>query len=123
LSTSPHISVVDDDISVRESLAGLFKAMGFAVEMFASAEEFLSSKANLASDCLILDIGMPGMSGLDLYLFLTKTNVKIPVVFITASDDSQVRAKALEAGAVAFLIKPFNEHALLNAVQTALGAT
>lgn len=121
MSTTPHISVVDDDISVRESLRGFFQALGYAVDSFASAEEFLSSKANLDTDCLILDIGMPGMSGLDLYRFLTQTNVEIPAVFITAREDGKIEAQAMDAGAVAFLIKPFGEEALMNAVQAALG--
>src|SRR5262249_40603390 len=106
---------------VRESLWGFFRSMSFVVDTFASAEEFLRADASRNSDCLILDIGMPGMSGLDLHRHLTMHQVTTPVIFITARDDNELRAKALEGGAVAYLVKPFGDEALLNAVHTALG--
>ena len=118
MSTTPHISVVDDDVSVRESLWGFFRSMGFAVDTFASAEEFLSSDASRVCDCIILDFGMPGMSGLDLQRLLKANQSSIPIVFITASDDGDLRSQVLEGGAVAFLVKPFGDEALLNAVQS-----
>jgi FixJ family two-component response regulator len=114
------VSVVDDDESVRESLPDLLKELGFAAQAFSSAEEFLASDYVASTRCLILDIGMPGMSGLDLLRELTRRGEEIPIVFITARQDETVRRCALELGAVDCLFKPFNEIALLGALRAAL---
>jgi FixJ family two-component response regulator len=114
------VSVVDDDESVRESLPDLLRALGFGSRAFASAEEFLASSYIGQTRCLILDVAMPGMSGLDLQRELARRREAIPIVFITAVGDERVRRKVLEAGAVDCLFKPFGEAALLQAVNTAL---
>src|SRR5215510_12454666 len=93
----PLISVVDDDDSVRESLRGLIRSVGFAVAVFASAEEFLSADDLRTTDCLILDVRMPGMNGLDLQRHLAATDYQIPVIFITAHGDEEARRRALQA--------------------------
>jgi FixJ family two-component response regulator len=120
MANSPLISVVDDDDSVRESLGGLIRSVGFAVKVFASAEEFLNSDHLGNTDCLILDVRMPGMNGLDLQRQLAASYCKIPVIFITAHGDEDVRSRALNGGAVDYLLKPFSEEALLNAIDAAL---
>jgi FixJ family two-component response regulator len=120
MANSPLISVVDDDDSVRESLGGLIRSVGFAVKVFASAEEFLNSDHLRNTDCLILDVRMPGMNGLDLQRQLAASYCKIPVIFITAHGDEEVRSRALNGGAVDYLLKPFSEEALLNAIDAAL---
>jgi FixJ family two-component response regulator len=117
----PLISIVDDDESVRESLEGLLKSVGFRVEPFALAVDFLNSKALHVTDCLILDVRMPGMSGPELQRKLIASEHSIPIIFITAHGDEAVRARVLGDGAVDCLLKPFNEDALLNAVNAALG--
>jgi FixJ family two-component response regulator len=116
----PLISVVDDDDSVRESIRGLLRSVRFVVAVFASAEEFLSSGRVRDTDCLILDVRMPGMSGLELQRCLVASHPKMPVIFITAHGDEELRSRALSDGAVDYLLKPFSEKALLNAVQMAL---
>jgi FixJ family two-component response regulator len=116
----PHISVVDDDESVRESLSGLMRSVGFAVTVFASAEEFLSSVYLRNTDCLILDVRMPGMNGLDLQSHLEVTRHQIPLVFVTAHGHEEARQRALNGGAVGYLLKPFSEEALLKAIDAAL---
>src|SRR5262249_47902587 len=103
----PLVSVVDDDESVRESLPDLLQVFGFAVETFASAEEFLASDRIGETRCLILDIAMPGMSGPDLQRELVRQRREIPIVFITAHADQSVYPRLLERGAVACLFKPF----------------
>jgi FixJ family two-component response regulator len=120
MANSPLISVVDDDDSVRESLGGLIRSVGFAVKVFASAEEFLNSDHLRNTDCLILDVRMPGMNGLELQRQLAASYSKIPVIFITAHGEEEVRARALNGGAVDYLLKPFSEEALLNAIDAAL---
>ena len=115
-----RVSVVDDDPSVRESLPDLLRELGFAVQAFASAEEFLASDCVGQTRCLILDIAMPGMTGLDLQRELTRLRWAIPIVFITAHGDESTRPRVLEAGAVDCLFKPFSETALLDAVTSAL---
>jgi len=119
----PLVSVVDDDESVRESLRGLIRSIGLGVQTFASAEDFSRSEHLEKTDCLILDVRMPGMSGLELQRHLAARKRDIPIIFITAqgSDDGE-RARALGDGAVAYLIKPFSEDALLEAVDAALNA-
>src|SRR5262245_14083083 len=123
MANFPLISVVDDDISVRESLRGLFRSLGFSVMAFASAEEFLRSDHRRTTNCLILDVRMPGMSGLELQRRLLACHSEIPVIFITAhGSDEEVRSQAIKDGAVDYLLKPFSEDALLNAVRVALGS-
>jgi FixJ family two-component response regulator len=114
------ISIVDDDESVRDALWGFLRSVGFSVNVFASAEEFLNSDQLGKADCLILDVRMPGMSGIELQRQLVSDDCKIPVIFITAYEDEGMRTQALFAGAGAFLIKPFSEEALLDAIHAAL---
>jgi FixJ family two-component response regulator len=116
----PLISVVDDDDSVRESLRALLRSVRFVVEVFASAEEFLSSERVRETNCLILDVRMPGMGGLELQRRLMASHPSVPVIFISAHGEEDLRSRALKSGAVDYLLKPFSEEALLNAVQTAL---
>ena len=116
----PLISVVDDDESVRESLPDLLWEFGFAAEAFSSAEEFLASDCIGQTRCLVLDVTMPGMSGPDLQQELTRRREEIPIVFITAHRDENVRPRLLERGAVECLFKPFSETALLEALNAAL---
>jgi FixJ family two-component response regulator len=119
----PIISVVDDDESVRESLESLIRSAGLAAKVFASAEEFLNSDGLHGTDCLILDVRLPGMSGIELHRHLVANHHKLPVIFITAhGSDEKTRSRALSDGAVDYLIKPFAEDALLNAVQVALSS-
>ena len=115
------VSVVDDDASLRESLEALLRSVGFAVEVFASAEAFLKSDRLKSTRCLIVDIRMPGMNGLDLQRELTANRCAIPIIFITAHGDA-ARPHALERGAVDYLLKPFSEEALLNAIHAAVGS-
>ena len=114
------VSVVDDDESVRESLPDLLRQFGFAAEAFSSAEAFLASDVVSETSCLLLDIAMPGMSGPDLQQELTHRRQTIPIVFITASGDKTVRPRLIAQGAVECLFKPFNETALLDALNAAL---
>ena len=114
------VSVVDDDESVRESLPDLLRQLGFAAQAFSSAEAFLASGIIGDTKCLILDIAMPGMSGPDLQQELTRRQLEIPIVFITANGDSTVRPRLLARGAVECLFKPFSETALLDALDAAL---
>ena len=114
------VAIVDDDPSMRKALAGLLKAAGFSARSFTSAEEFLNSALLRLTSCLILDIRMPDMSGLDLHAELTARSVRIPTIFITAHGDGKTREQALSAGAVGYLTKPFDDEALLEYVRTAL---
>jgi len=114
------ICVVDDDESVRESLEGLMRSVGFAVNTFASAEEFLDSDHLRNTDCLILDVRLPGMNGLELQRQLATSHSEIPIIFITSYEDDEVRARALNTGAVDYLLKPFNDEDLLDAIDVAL---
>jgi FixJ family two-component response regulator len=116
------VSVVDDDESVRESLPDLLKELGFAVRAFPSAEEFLASDTVLRTRCLILDIGMPGMSGPELQRELKRRGIQTPIIFITADQDETVRRATVDQGAVECLLKPFTDAALLNALNAALRA-
>jgi FixJ family two-component response regulator len=120
---TPLISVVDDDHSVRESLARLIRSVGFGVEVFGSAEEFLGAGRGREPDCLILDIRMPGMNGLELQRALSASDPALPVIFITAhGSDEEVRARAIGAGAVDYLLKPLKEEEVLKAIDAALGS-
>jgi FixJ family two-component response regulator len=122
MDTRSLISVVDDDESVRESLPDLLREFGFASQVFASAEEFLSSGYVDQTGCLILDIAMPGMTGPELQQELARRRKSIPIVFITAHGDQTVRPYLLRQGAIECLFKPFSEAALLGALHTALGS-
>jgi len=121
MSGRPQVSVVDDSESVRESLPDLLEQAGFAVQAFASAEAFLDSPGPDDTGCLILDVGLPGMSGPDLMQELIRRGKLIPTVFITAQGDKSLRPRLLSQGAVACLFKPFSDTALLDAVESALG--
>jgi FixJ family two-component response regulator len=120
MSAAPLISIVDDDDSLRNSLNNLIRSVGFGVEGFSSAEAFLSSNQLHDTACLILDVRMPGMNGLELQRHLVATNYGIPIIFITSHADDNARSRALEGGAVDFLYKPFREEALLDAIYKAL---
>ena len=117
---SSMVFVVDDDISVRESLELLFQNEGWQAKTFESAQEFLDYRRALIPSCLILDVMMPGMTGLDLQQELTRRGREIPVIFITARKDEALRARAFKQGAVKFLNKPFSDTALLEALNLAL---
>ena len=116
----PLISVVDDDESVRESLPDLLREFGFEAQTFSSAEEFLASESVADTNCLVLDMAMPGMSGPDLQQELKTREQSIPIVFITAARDASVRTRLLAQGAVECLFKPFEPTDLLQALNTAL---
>jgi FixJ family two-component response regulator len=114
------VAIVDDDESVRNAVQGLMKVGGFPAQAFASAEEFLKSGQQRNSGCLIADIRMPGMSGLELQAQLNAERCRMPIIFITAHGDAKMRMRALRAGAVEFLAKPFDDEALLESVRAAL---
>src|SRR5258708_40039882 len=114
------VAIVDDDDSVRGALIGLLKAVGLPAISFDSAEGFLRSGKQHHTACLIADIRMPGMSGLELQAKLNAENCRIPIIFITAHGDAKLRMQALRAGAVEFLAKPFDDEALLGSVRGAL---
>ena len=118
----PLISIVDDDASVRKSLQGLIRSVGYIVKAFASAEEFLNSEHIHITNCLILDVRMPGMSGLELQRELATDGCEIPLIFITAHGNEVARSQALRNGAVDYLFKPFSEESLLDAIQVALSS-
>jgi FixJ family two-component response regulator len=112
--------VVDDDESVREALPDLLREFGFAARAFSSAKEFLSSGCVDETSCLILDVAMPGMSGPELQQELKRRGQQIPIIFITGQADEAIRDRLLRQGAAGFLIKPFSDTALLEAIKTAL---
>ena len=114
------IVVVDDDVSVRESLNNLFRSVGLQVETFASAQEFLSNQRSSVPACLVLDVRLPGLSGLDVQRQLAEASSEIPIVFITAHGDIPMSVRAMKAGAVEFLQKPFRDQDLLDAVRQAI---
>jgi FixJ family two-component response regulator len=114
------VAIVDDDDSLRTALQGMMKEAGLPAVAFASAEEFLESGKQRQTACLITDIRMPGMSGLDLQARLNTERQRIPIIFITAHGDEDLRLRALRAGAVEFLAKPFDDEILLESVRTAL---
>jgi FixJ family two-component response regulator len=116
------VAIVDDDDSMRSALQGLLKAVGLAAQAFASGEEFLKSGQRQHTACLIADIRMPGMSGLELQAQLNADHCRIPIIFITAHGDEKMRMQALRAGAVEFMAKPFNDEALLESVRAALAS-
>jgi FixJ family two-component response regulator len=116
------VSIVDDDESVRESLPDLLKEFGLASETFSCAEEFLAKDGVSRSKCLILDIAMSGMSGPELQQELNRRDVKIPIIFITGHCDELLRSRLIEQGAIACLIKPFSDDAMVDALNSALQA-
>jgi FixJ family two-component response regulator len=116
----PIVMIVDDDDSIRRAVRRLMKSFGFVVETFASAEEFLDSDRLNKTSCLILDVHMPGMNGLELQERLVASNYAIPTIFITAFTDDRARVQALKAGAVGYLAKPFADEELLNCIHAAL---
>ena len=116
------VAIVDDDESVRSALQGLMKEAGFTALAFESAEEFLNSGEQQRTSCLIADIRMPGMSGLELQSQLNTERFRFPIIFITAQGDEKMRMQALRAGAVEFLTKPFDDEVLLDSVRAALNS-
>jgi FixJ family two-component response regulator len=114
------VAILDDDDSMRTALQGLLKSAGMPAQAFASAEEFLKSGQQHKTACLIADIRMPGMSGLELQAHLNAEHCRIPTIFITAHGDTKMRMQALRAGAVEFLSKPFDDEILLESVRAAL---
>jgi FixJ family two-component response regulator len=114
------VAIVDDDDLMRSALQGLLKAVGLPAQAFASAEEFLQSGQQRQTACLIADIRMPGMSGLELQAKLNAEHCRIPTIFITAHGDAKMRMQALRAGAVEFMAKPFDDEVLLESVRVAL---
>src|SRR5438128_4025217 len=121
LEKTKMVAIVDDDDLMRSALQGLLKAVGLPAQAFASAEEFLRSGQQRQTGCLIADIRMPGMSGLELQRRLKAEGCRIPIVFITAHGDAKMRMQALRAGAVEFLAKQLDDEALLGGVRAALG--
>ena len=117
---SRFVAIVDDDDLMRGALEGLLKQAGWPVRAFASAEEFLSSGQQHHTACLIADIRMPGMSGLDLQAKLNAEQIRIPTIFVTAHGDARMRMQAMRGGAVEFLAKPFDDELLLESVRAAL---
>jgi FixJ family two-component response regulator len=115
-----RIAVVDDDASIREALKSLMRSARFHVEAFGSAEEFLASQRFADTDCLILDVSLPGMSGFELQNHLNQERLDLPVIFITAQADEASRARALKGGAIEFLGKPVRREPLFKAIQSAL---
>jgi FixJ family two-component response regulator len=120
VSGRPLVAVIDDDVSVRESVPELLQQAGFSVSAFASAEAFLSANSVDAMDCLVLDIGLPGMSGPDLQQELARRGEHVPIVFITAKNDRSLQPRLIAAGATACLFKPFSDTTLIEAVEAAL---
>jgi FixJ family two-component response regulator len=118
--TAALISIIEDDGPVLNSLSRLIRAAGYGVAHFRSAEEFLNSKKYADTACVILDHGLPGMSGLELQVRLATENSRVPVIFVSAHDEPETRARAIENSAIAFLGKPFNAESLLEAIRSAL---
>src|ERR1700757_5067324 len=119
---NPFVFVVDDDASIRESLKDLIESAGLNVQTFASAQEFLASPRSDAASCLVLDVQLPGLSGLDLQQELTKRDVQLPIIFITGHGDIPMTVRAMKAGALEFLTKPFHDQDLLYAVEQAMNS-
>ncbi len=120
MPTVPLIAIVDDDDSLRNSLDNLLRSVGFRAQGFSSAEAFLHANQAPDTACLILDVRLPGMNGLDLQRQMGAAHCRIPIIFVTAYADDDVRVRALEAGAVDFLSKPCREEDLLQAIEAAL---
>jgi len=118
--SQPVVFVIDDDASLREGLSSLFRSVGLQVKAFGSAHEFLQSKAPDGPSCLVLDVRLPGVSGLDFQSELAKAKIHIPIVFMTGHGDIPMTVRAMKAGAVEFLPKPFRDQDMLDAVQAGL---
>jgi FixJ family two-component response regulator len=116
----PTVFVVDDDASIREAIKSLVRSVGLRAETFGSTQDFLRKKPLDAPGCLVLDVRLPGLSGLDFQHELTKANIQIPIIFITGHGDIPMTVQAMKAGAVEFLTKPFRDQDLLDAIQQAL---
>ena len=121
MTGTPIVFVVDSDTAVRRVVKRLLESVGLQVELFSSAEEFRRSERPTTTSCLVLDIRLPGISGLDFQRELAETNIQIPIIFITAHGDIPMAVRAMKAGAVEFLTKPFRDQDLLDAIQQALG--
>ena len=119
-AAQPVVFVIDDDASVRTAISSLIRSVGLRAELFASVSEFLAHKRSSATSCLILDVRLPGVSGLEFQSELAKANAQIPIIFITGHGDIPMTVKAMKAGAVEFLTKPFRDQDLLDAIQVAL---
>ena len=119
-NAKPLISIIDDDESMREAIKGLMRSLGYRVEAVASAQEFLSSRLVRRTSCVIADVQMPGMTGLELYQRLSTSGKRVPTILITAYPDDGVRERALSASVVGYLSKPFEEDDLLACVRSAL---
>lgn len=119
--TEPIVFIIDDDVSMRRALTNLFQSVGLAVQAFGSAPELLKNELPEVASCLVLDIRLPGLSGLDLQAELASANVRIPIIFITGHGDIPMTVRAMKGGAVDFLTKPFRDQDLLDAVMTAIG--
>jgi FixJ family two-component response regulator len=120
LSKPPLVAIVDDDISFRQAATNFIRSLGYVPAAYASAEEFLASERALQSDCLITDLQMPGMTGIELQRNLLARGCRMPIIFITAFVDPKTRGQALAAGAVCFLGKPFNDDTLIACLHEAL---
>ena len=120
IPVAPVVFVIDDDVSVRDAISSLIQSVGLRTEVFASVSEFLAHKRSSTTSCLILDVRLPGVSGLDFQSELSKANAEIPIIFITGHGDIPMTVKAMKAGAVEFLTKPFRDQDLLDAIQVAL---
>jgi FixJ family two-component response regulator len=121
MRSAPLISIVDDDESIREATKGLVRSLGYQAATFSSAEEFLRSDSVDSTSCLITDVQMPGLSGIDLQSCLIARGTQMPTIFITAFPEEPARARAMRAGAVGFLGKPFSEESLVRCLDNALG--
>jgi FixJ family two-component response regulator len=117
---APRVFIIDDDADVCASIQGLLKSVGLSSETFGAAEEFLRSKRPEGPSCLVLDVGLPGVSGLDFQRQLGDAGIQIPIIFITGHGDIPMTVKAMKSGAVEFLTKPFHDQALLDAIRLAL---
>jgi FixJ family two-component response regulator len=114
--TKPVIFVIDDDVPIREALEGLIRSIQFGVETFGTADEFLKFKRPDAPGCIILDVRLPGLNGLDFHRALVKSNIDLPVIFITGHGDVPMSVRAIKAGAIEFLTKPFRDQDLIDAI-------
>ena len=120
---TPMISIVDDDQAVRDATKGLIRSLGYNVSTFASADEFLNSARVHDTSCLITDLHMPGLSGIELQARLIAAGHRMPIIFITAFPEESVRARAISAGAVGFMSKPYSDDHLINCLERALKAS
>jgi FixJ family two-component response regulator len=119
-ASEPVVYVVDDDVSVRESLGLLFRSVGLRAELFASANELLQNKLAPVPSCIVLDVRLPGLSGFELHTELTKADIHIPIIFITAHGDIPMSVRAMKAGAIDFITKPFRDQDMLEAATAAI---